>query len=119
MSLYSDCNVSPALPPVVTHLLVGHCLHGTSDLYRHLYTAGVQHNFNICHGHLCLPALPLTHTQPDLICGSMQHTSQTVSDINQLCVHNKLIAEVLLFAEGFKQAKTLQRKLVAAFSLSR
>ena len=129
MSLYSDCNVSPALPPVVTHLVVGHCLHGTSDLYRHLYTAAVQHNFNICHGHspvhylstllLCLPAPPFTHTQPDLICGSMQHTSQTVSDINQLCVHDKLIAEVLLFAEGFKQAKMLGRKLVAAFSLSR
>lgn len=32
---------------------------------------------------------------------------------------NELIAEVLLFAEGFKQAKTLGRKLVVAFSLSR
>ena len=32
---------------------------------------------------------------------------------------NELIAEVLLFAEGFKQAKQLGRKLVAAFSLSR
>lgn len=32
---------------------------------------------------------------------------------------NELIAEVLLFAEGFKQAKPLGRKLVAAFSLSR
>ena len=32
---------------------------------------------------------------------------------------NELIAEVLLFAEGFKQAKMLGRKLVAAFSLSR
>ena len=30
-----------------------------------------------------------------------------------------LIAEVLLFAEGFKQAKTLRRKPVAAFSLSK
>ena len=32
---------------------------------------------------------------------------------------NELIAEVLLFAEGFKQAKMLGRKLVASFSLSR
>ena len=129
MSLYSDCNISTALLPVITHLLVGHCLHGTSDLYRHLYTAGVQLNFNICHGHspvhypsallLCLPPSPPTHTQPDLICGSMQDTSQTVSDIHQLCVHNKLIAEEPLFAEGFKQAKMLGRKPVAAFSLSR
>ena len=37
MFLYSDCNVSPVLPPVITHLLVRPCLHGTSDLYRHLY----------------------------------------------------------------------------------
>ena len=36
MSLYSDCSVSFALP-VITHLLVGHCLHGNSDLYRQLY----------------------------------------------------------------------------------
>ena len=129
MSLYSDCYISSALLPVITHLLVGHCLHGTSDLYRHLYTAGGQLNFNICHGHcpvhyppallLCLPAPPSTHTQPDVICGAMQHTSQTVSDIHQLCVHNKLIANVLLFAEGFKQAETLRRKPVVAFSMSR
>ena len=130
MSLCSASNVSPHfLAPVITHLLVGNCLHGTSDLYRPLYTAGVQLKSYLCHGHspahyppallLCLPAPSPTHTQPDLICGAMQHTSQAVSDIHQLCVHNKLIAKVLLFAEGFKQAKTLGRKPVAAFSLSR
>ena len=32
---------------------------------------------------------------------------------------NELIAEVLLFAKGFKETKTLGRKPVAAFSLSR
>ena len=32
---------------------------------------------------------------------------------------NELIAEVILFSEGFKDAKSLGRKLVAIFSLSR
>lgn len=32
---------------------------------------------------------------------------------------NEQIAEVILFAEGFKEAKTLGRKLVAIFNLSR
>jgi dynein heavy chain 2, cytosolic len=32
---------------------------------------------------------------------------------------NELIAETLLYAEGFKDAKPLARKLVAAFNLSR
>ena len=99
MSLYSDCNISSALLPVITHLLVGHCLHGTSDLYRHLYTAGGQLNFNICHRHspvhyppallLCLPAPPPTHTQPDAICGAMQHTSQTQHGQLHQVIHNE------------------------------
>ena len=32
---------------------------------------------------------------------------------------NELIAEVILFAEGFKTAKSLGRKLVSVFSLAR
>ena len=32
---------------------------------------------------------------------------------------NELIAEVILFSEGFKDAKTLGRKLVAVFNLSK
>ena len=32
---------------------------------------------------------------------------------------NDLIAEVILFSEGFKTAKTLGRKLVAVFTLSK
>ena len=32
---------------------------------------------------------------------------------------NELIAEVILFSEGFKDAKSLGRKLVAVFNLSR
>ena len=33
--------------------------------------------------------------------------------------NNELIAEVLLFSEGFKDGKNLGRKLVAIFSLSK
>lgn len=32
---------------------------------------------------------------------------------------NELIAEILLYSEGFKKAKTLARKLVTAFNLSK
>ncbi len=32
---------------------------------------------------------------------------------------NELIAEVILFSEGFKSAKNIGRKLIAIFSLSR
>ena len=32
---------------------------------------------------------------------------------------NELIAEVLLFAEGFKNAKDLAKKIVAIFTLAR
>ena len=72
MSLYSDCSVSSALLPVVTHLLVGHCLHGTSDLYRHLYWWSAAQlrflsqafSFILPFFTMCLltpPILPLTH----------------------------------------------------------
>ena len=32
---------------------------------------------------------------------------------------NELIAEVIMFSEGFKEAKSLGRKLVAIFNLSK
>ena len=79
MSLYSDCNLSPALPPVVTHLLVGHCLHGTSDLYWHLYCWSAAQlrslsrafstvlPFYPCVSLPLPPSLLPTHTRPHLI----------------------------------------------------
>ena len=48
-----------------------------------------------------------------------QQPETAVSPVAMSKPDNKLIAEVLLFAEGFKQAETLGRKPVAAFSMSR
>ena len=76
------CNVSPAFPPVITPLLVGHCLHSTSVLCRHLYCWSAAQLQSLSRAFstvlpfcpsshlLCLPAPPTllpTHTQPDLI----------------------------------------------------
>ena len=58
-SLYSDCNVSPARLPVITHLLVRHCPHGTFDLYRHLYCwSAVQIRSLSCAFSSALPFFP-------------------------------------------------------------
>ena len=50
-----------------------------------------------------------------------QQPETAVSPVAMSRPDNELIAEleVLLFAEGFKQAKMLGRKPVAAFSMSR
>ena len=50
-----------------------------------------------------------------------QQPETAVSPVAMLRPDDKLIAglQVLLFAEGFKQAKTLGRKTVAAFCMSR
>ena len=52
---------------------------------------------------------------------AVQQPETAVSPVAMSRLDNKLIAEleVLLFAKGFKQAKTLGRKPVAAFSMSR
>ena len=50
-----------------------------------------------------------------------QQPETTVSPVAMSKLNNKLISEleVLHFAEGFKQAKTLGRKPVAAFCMSK
>ena len=48
-----------------------------------------------------------------------QQPETAVSPVAMSRPDNELVAVVLLFAEGFKQAKTLRKKPVAAFSLAR